>query len=209
MSGVVAQNVARPSGLVKAVSAGGGAWVLIKTLTSGGSDDDLSFVDGASDVVLDSTYPIYCFKWTSIHPETDNANFGFLGSSDTGSNYNVAKQSTWWKNTYDEAASSPALSYDNGMDLALGTGLQNLNENTGSDADQCCSGYLFLFAPSDTTFTKQFLAECSTIQGADYIQHAFVGGYFNTASVIDAFQFKFSSGEIQGGKIKLFGIKDS
>jgi hypothetical protein len=39
--------------------------------------------------------------------------------------------------------------------------------------------------------------------------HHFIGGYFNTTSAVDAIQFKMSSGEIQAGKIKLFGIKDS
>ena len=59
MSGIVAQNVGRTSGLVKA-SAGGGAWTLIKSITAA-SDSDIDFVDGSSDVVLYSTYPIYVF----------------------------------------------------------------------------------------------------------------------------------------------------
>ena len=34
----------------------------------------------------------------------------------------------------------------------------------------------------------------------------FRGGYINTTSAIDEVQFKFSSGEIQGGKIQMFGV---
>ena len=34
-------------------------------------------------------------------------------------------------------------------------------------------------------------------------------GYFNTTSAIDAIQFKMSSGNIDAGTIKLYGIKDS
>ena len=42
----------------------------IKTLTAS-SDSTLSFVNGSSsDVVLDSTYPIYLFKFINIHPAT-------------------------------------------------------------------------------------------------------------------------------------------
>ena len=40
-------------------TAAEGSMVLIKTLTSDGSDDDLSFVNGTDDVVLDNTYPTY------------------------------------------------------------------------------------------------------------------------------------------------------
>ena len=50
MSGITAQNSGRHSGLVKTASAGG-VWNLIQTLTSDGSDDDLSFTSG-----IDSTY---------------------------------------------------------------------------------------------------------------------------------------------------------
>ena len=42
MSGIIAQNSGRHTGLVKAASAGG-VWNLIQTLTSDGSDADLSF----------------------------------------------------------------------------------------------------------------------------------------------------------------------
>jgi len=37
----------------------------------------------------------------------------------------------------------------------------------------------------------------------------FVGGYGNTTSAINAIRFQFSNGNIESGKIKLFGIKDS
>ncbi len=46
----------------------------IKTLTAS-SSSTLSFVDGSSDVVLDSTYPIYVFKFINIHAATDAVDF--------------------------------------------------------------------------------------------------------------------------------------
>ena len=55
MSGIIAQNSGRHTGLVKAAS-GGGAWNLIETLPSDGSDADLSFTSG-----IDSTYDEYVF----------------------------------------------------------------------------------------------------------------------------------------------------
>ena len=59
----------------------------IKTLTASG-DSTLSFVNGSSDVVLDSTYPIYVFKFIGIHPSANNRAIKFNMSTDTGSNYN-------------------------------------------------------------------------------------------------------------------------
>jgi hypothetical protein len=34
----------------------------------------------------------------------------------------------------------------------------------------------------------------------------FVAGYFNTTSPINAFQFKYSSGNIDDGTIQMFGV---
>ena len=46
---------------ISAVPGAATSLTLIKTLTAN-SDSTLSFVNGSSDVVLDSTYPIYIFK---------------------------------------------------------------------------------------------------------------------------------------------------
>ena len=46
-----------------------GSMVLIKSLTAS-SSANLSFVNGASSVVLDSTYPVYKFEFVNIHPQT-------------------------------------------------------------------------------------------------------------------------------------------
>jgi hypothetical protein len=46
----------------------------------------------------------------------------------------------------------------------------------------------------------------------DYTNLAYdrhIAGYGNTTSAVDAIQFKFSSGNIDAGIIKLYGIKDS
>ena len=69
-----------------------GAMTLIKTLTASGSST-LSFVHGASSVVLDGTYKEYIFKFINIHPSGTNR-FQFNGSIDAGSNYNVVKTTT-------------------------------------------------------------------------------------------------------------------
>ena len=50
-----------------AFSVGLGSMTLIKTLTASNAGT-LSFVHGASSVVLDGTYPIYKFEFINIHP---------------------------------------------------------------------------------------------------------------------------------------------
>ena len=181
--------------------------VLIKTLTAS-SSSTLSFVHGSSDVVLDSTYPVYLFKFINIHPSNDGGVFEFNFSIDSGSNYNVTKTTTAFRAGNYENDSSTAFSYLTGADLAQGTGFQNLEEGTsmGSDNDQCLSGYLHLFNPSSTTFVKHFIARTNNAHWIDVSTDGFFAGYGNTTSAVDAIQFKISSGNIDAGDICLYGI---
>ena len=210
MSGIVSQNVARTSGLIKAVEGGGGTWTAIKTLTSDGSDSDLTFVNGASDVVLDSTYPIYCFQLINIHPETNNVRLMMNGSDDTSSHaYDITKISTYFRAYHLEDDSGQAVAYDADRDSAQASGVQQISMPASNDADANINGHMYLFSPSSTTFIKHFLIRINTSASSPNTADSVIGGYFNTTAAITAIQFSFSSDEIQGGKIKLFGIKDS
>jgi hypothetical protein len=183
-----------------------GAMTLIKTLTAS-SSGTLSFVDGSASVVLDGTYKEYIFKFFDIHPATDDVEFQFNGSSDSGSNYNVAKTTTAFNAYHNEADSSTNVGYRPFEDLAQGTGFQGFQDNYGADNDQSGVGTLHLFNPSNTTFVKHFISRSSNYHNADYAIDCYVAGYFNTTSAIDAIQFKFASGNIDAGTIKLYGIK--
>ena len=140
MTGIISDNVGRTSGLIKAVSGGGGGvWTKIKTLTAS-SNSDLSFVDGTDDVVLDSTYPIYIFKFINCHPQTNTQEFRFNMSIDTGSNYNVTKTTTTFTASQDESGGNTGVAYASGSDLAQGTGFQALSVVTGNDNDASTNG---------------------------------------------------------------------
>ena len=206
MSGILAQNSGRHTGLVKASSGGGGVWTLIKTLTAS-SSATLSFVDGASDVVFDSTYDEYVFNFINIHPATDQASFGFNGSDDDSSHsYDVTKTTSYFYEYNPEGGGAAAQAYGSGEDLAEASGFQQLTSGVGSDNDQCCSGHLQLFNPSSTTFVKHFMSRTSTTEGTDYLRTDTCAGYFNTTADITAIQFKMSSGNIDTGSISLYGI---
>ena len=207
MSGIIAQNVGRPSGLIKAAAGGGGTWTEIKSLTAS-TDSTISFVDGTSDVVLDSTYPIYCFRFINIHPVTDSAHFQ-VNFRDGDSLYDATKTTTCFRAVADEADSSFALGYLTGLDLAQSTAVQKISGTIGNLNDESFSGELFLFAPSSTTFVKHFLCRGNTYSQDNQTVDMYFAGYCNVTAAIDGVQFSMSSDEIQSGKIKLFGIKDS
>ena len=178
-----------------------GSLIPIATFTSDGSDSTASFTSG-----IDSTYDKYLFIFNNIHPQTDNTTFGFNGSTDSGSNYNVTKTTTFFRATQEENDSSAALSYETGKDIAQGTGDQQLAQSLSADNDGNVSGKLWLFNPSSTTFVKHFIATVNETHGGDISINSHVAGYFNTTSAVDAIRFQMASGEIQGGTIQMFGV---
>ena len=194
---------------VRSVTAFGslntGSMVFIKKLTAS-SSGTLSFVNGSSDVVLDSTYKEYVFTFKNMHPATDGANFTFQCSTDGGSNYNTTVTSTFFQAFHFENDSGANLEYAAAKDLAQSTSFQNLATGQGNDNDQACSGYLHLFNPSSTTFIKHFLSNNNSSDASDITINQIPAGYFNTTSAIDGVQFKMSSGNIDAGDICLYGI---
>tara|TARA_R100000654_G_scaffold8382_1_gene19736 strand:+ start:30 stop:614 length:585 start_codon:yes stop_codon:yes gene_type:complete len=181
----------------------GSSLVLISTQTAS-SSANINFTSG-----IDSTYKEYIFKFIDIHPQNEEANFTFNLSVDGGSNYNVAKTSTFFRAFHLEDDSSQNLYYTNGGDLAQGTGVQNLtHDGIGNGNDECFAGTLHLFDPSSTTFVKHYMSSASVnAYQVNYgIYNTYCAGYGNTTSAIDAIQFKMSSGNIDTGTIKMYGV---
>jgi len=192
-------------------SVSGGSFTFIKKLTAS-SSATLSFVDGASDVVLDDTYKEYLFTFNNMHPQTDEDYLSFNFSVDTGSNYNVTKTSSFFRAYNYENNSARAVAYETGYDQAQSTAFHALVEGgISSDNDASLSGTLTLFNPSSTTFVKHFLAQCHALRGSGtpppIALNNFIAGYGNTTSAVDAVQFKMESGNIDAGDICLYGIK--
>jgi hypothetical protein len=140
--------------------------------------------------------------------QNNNIDFEFNLSTDGGSNYNVTKTTTLFKTYHDEADTTTTLSYDDGRDLAQGTGYQDIATNFGNDNDQNLAGTLEIFNPSSTTFVKHFICRTQFTHHADFTVEHYVAGYGNTTSAVNAIRFQMSSGNIDSGTIKLYGIGD-
>jgi len=202
---IVKYNNNSISDVTSGASLSSGAMTLIKTVTAS-SSATVSFIHGTSDVVFDSTYPIYLIKFINAHPGTDDQNLQFRFTTD-GTNFNVTTISAPFGADHTEAGSS-SFEYKAGNDPD-DNGEQSIGASTGADNDQASSGQLFIFNPSSTTFVKHYLSRSSQARHSDAAQDFFIGGYANTTSAITGLRFKFQSGNIDAGTFKLYGIKDS
>jgi hypothetical protein len=177
--------------------------ILISTQTASASAT-ISFTTG-----LDSTYDEYIFKFINIHPATNGASFRVNFSTDSGSNYNVTKTTTSFEAYHNEADNDVELRYDTAYDQAQSTAFLNIADEVQNSNDAHASGTFTLFNPSSTTYVKHFISNFEALRNPDYSWNYFKAGYANTTSAINAIRFQFSSGNIDDGIIKLYGVKKS
>ena len=173
------------------------------------SSSSLSFTSG-----IDSTYDVFEWHFINMHPATQNVQFSFQTNASGGSGFNETITSTYFQAASREDDSGAFLSYDAGYDQAQGTNYQPLVRQQENDNDVGVSGVLTLYAPSSTTYVKHFLARTQGMHwgssaGENYSMDQYVAGYINTTSAIDEIDFKFSSGNIDAGEVRMYGVATS
>tara|TARA_Y100000588_G_scaffold387492_1_gene485373 strand:- start:671 stop:1234 length:564 start_codon:yes stop_codon:yes gene_type:complete len=172
------------------------------------SDTAVSTVDITSGI--DNTYPVYEFHFVNIHP---SGLYHLTFQVDTGTNtsYNQPIQSTRFDAYHTESGSSATITYQASYDQAIGDqAFQMLADyiggSTSVENEASASGILTLYDPSNTTYVKHFNARfANAYQEAMAFDHH-TAGYINTSTAITRIRFKMSSGNIDAGTIKMFGV---
>ena len=176
----------------------GGAMTLLATETAS-SSATITF-----DSNIDDTYDEYVFKFYDINPGTNDVHFQ-VNFRDGSTAYDATKTTTFFRALHNENGATTALAYRTGDDVAQGTGVQKLGHGIGSVADESLAGTLTLYAPSNTTFVKHFIATTNINEHSDVTVQSFIAGYCNVTAAIDGVQFSMSSGNFDG-VIKLYGV---
>ena len=184
--------------------SGGGQLVLIKKQTAS-SSSSITFTDGTSDVVFDSTYKTYMFAFESIESDTASTVNGYLQiqASTDNTTYNLQLTN----------ASNRPYAYASGVGNNEFLGAHTTSFLTFGDITPTfglCSGQLFFYDPAQTTHYKQsdykmFAYGDST---APHLMGVYRGGIsWETTSAITSVQFQMSSGTLESGSITLYGLK--
>ena len=151
-------------------------------------------------------YKEYKFFFVNIHPQTDNKNFTFQTSTDNGSTYGVTATTTYFQSYHREDGGVSGLGYNTVDDEAQSTNFLDLQVQVGNGNDEGTSGILHLFNPSSQTYVKHFMSDFSGYLYNDYNFHTFTAGYFNDTNDLTNIKFQQSSGNIDDGKILMFGL---
>ena len=194
------------SGVVSSVDSGwGGSKVLLSSQTADGVSE-IDFTTG-----IDSSYGEYVFECLNMHPSNSSGpelTFQVNASGQSGFN-EVMTTTTWYIYHTEDNSGTPSYAYVAGTDQAEGTAYQAIIFNVGADDDECGTAELHLFNPSSTTFTKQWYCRgCSVShETPPYAYEFYSAGYINITAAITQVSFKFSTGSINDGTIKMYGIK--
>ena len=193
------------SGSLSGLNSGlGGAWTLLQSQTASG-DASISFTSG-----IDSTYDEYIVDIVNVHPSTGSeVVFYFQCSTDGGSNYNTTVTNTAFNIYHRENDATATYAYAAGMTQAQGTAFISMSNTSGVESDRCMCHTLHLYDLASTTYVKNYIFQSQLMDGNTpaFSQWDGAGGYFNTTSAINAIQFKFASGNIDAGTLKLYGVK--
>jgi hypothetical protein len=185
---------------VQSGAVGTGAKTFIASATASG-DATIDFTSG-----IDSTYKTYVFYFINMHPATDDVILTCQFDTGTNTNYNQTITSTFYAARHGESDATN-FGYITNRDQAQGTDFVKLNYDVGNGSDECVSGYLKLFDPSNSTFVTQFIARTSNYGQANEAADSQVAGYINTPTAITRVRFKMSSGNMDSGKIVLYGME--
>ena len=184
-------------------ATGAGSLTLLSTQTAS-SSATISFTSG-----IDSTYKEYQVHAINVHPEENGRVLSFQTDTGTNTSYNQTVTCTHFTTRHHEDASATSLGYDTGSDLAQSTNFIPLTSgSTANNNDDNCCSILHLFDPSSTTFVKHFTVRTQNINSTSdpNSNESYVAGYFNTTTALTRIQFKMSSGDIDAGTFKLYGV---
>jgi len=171
------------------------------------SDDGAAAMDFTTGI--DSTYDVYMFQLQGCIPVGTNA-LQFQVDTGTNTNYNITNTSV--RNSYYHANDDGQVGHSghegsNDSDTnfcTIGTPQKGSSFNRGA-----VSGYVILYNPSSTVFEKHFIMKMggtANSGGAHYTELYEGAGYFQQTAAITRIRFKYSSGNIDGGRITMYGL---
>jgi len=177
--------------------AGGGAWNLISTTTI--SSDATVSITG-----MDSTYKNYVMILNNLHPATDNVRLQsraiISGSPYTTGNYfSIIEHSRTGNASNDFDNNEGQTAWDLTHD---GNGMGNANSDS-------MNMIINIYNPSDTTFEKHIQTQATynhNIVNNMTSRSYSLNAIHSITSAFTGLQFFFSSGNMDTGTIKLYGL---
>lgn len=178
-------------------------FVLIKSIVASGSSS-IEFINGSSDVVIDSTYRQYILKGSNVTASANGETYFAIreSSSFQGSNY-----ARVYSRLVRTSSSDGQQQYSSWTDS--GTVGARLEHNYTGQSPKATNYEVILNNPNDGTLLTSFMFHTwgANQESEDKFQGIRGGAYYRgNGNAVDGFRFKHSGGNLSG-TFSLYGVK--
>ena len=174
---------------------GGGAWTHIVTKTASDSSS-IDFVDGASSVVFDSTYKMYCIIGQSIVSASNNVELDLFTSNNGGTSY---------ESSYDET-DLRSIQGNTNAHIANSTSVIGHVGSFGNASGKNAGIIVWCPSPSESGTFHTVFGDSVVNDDQGNVRRGMFAGQHETAEAYDAIKFEMSSGNIASGTFSLYGL---
>ncbi len=186
----------------KYVDDAGGGLTLLATATASNS----ATIDFTS--LIDSTFDVYLFTFSNVLPVSNAVHLWLRTDANAGASFDAGT------NNYTYAAISIGAENNVGTEKS-GTGSTEIpisatfpGGSWGNVSSEGGEGSVLLFNPSDSGSHTRLIFEAAwTREGSPNVAFTKGGGIRQSAAIVNALRFMFSSGNISTGDFKLYGIQ--
>ena len=175
--------------------AGGGMWTFISETTA----SDSSSVDFTT---LSTDFKDFCFSLQNLHPQNDNVRVYMKVYTGTGGSQALVTAANYGF-VIESRDNAEETSNDGGEDH------WRINDLTGNDTNENSSAEVILYNPQSSLhkLMRANGVRMGTDSGRVASEHS--AGVFKSTDLITGVRFLFSGGNIQTGKIAMYGRKRS
>ena len=183
-------------GQLSFADAGGGQWEYISssTISSGTSAVDFT--------TLSTTYEDFLFTLQNVHQATDGQRlYGRVFTGTGGS------QAVVTSGNYGYAISTMTTGHS--TEGSNGTDHMRFSYNNGADTAESYCAEIILYNPHGTTFEKLFRINGVGLSSANATHMHSIASKYDQATAVTGVRFYSQSGNLDSGKISLYGRKNS
>ena len=192
------------SQITAAKTSGVGGLILIKAITISGTTASVTFQNGSSDVVFDTTYDTYFLTGNDIVPDNDDDNLRISFTDDTSS---ISYDVTTSRVANGVTRSSGSVSQSN--EISDSSGTQTILLGCGANGSESSNFYGYIFNPAQAGGREKFATFQSMVKvhnnNSTHTNHGIILGNV----VHTGIRFNWNQGNFAQGTIRLYGIKNA